>query len=128
VLPRQQLLAGDEQFGELPLLGGFGVKIVDPVSSFGPGLPRVLNPKVYLPLVGKQEFAAVYDGRGVFKGGSFDEDMLAKDLDGPLDALDGLGAEETDTLRGWEARFEEKYDAVRRLVSKDDFEAESKQA
>jgi membrane-associated progesterone receptor component len=43
--------------------------------------------------------------------------MLTKDLDGPLDTLEGLGAEELDALRGWEERFEEKYLVVGRLVA-----------
>jgi membrane-associated progesterone receptor component len=47
---------------------------------------------------------------------SFDEDMLTKDLDGPLDKLDGLGDEEMESLRGWEERFETKYLVVGRLV------------
>lgn len=47
---------------------------------------------------------------------SFDEDMLTKDLDGPLDKLDGLGDEEMESLRGWEERFESKYLVVGRLV------------
>lgn len=48
--------------------------------------------------------------------GSFDEDMLTKDLEGPLDTLEGLGAEEMEALRGWEERFSEKYLVVGRLV------------
>ncbi|KAI1846776.1 hypothetical protein JX265_004745 [Neoarthrinium moseri] len=48
---------------------------------------------------------------------SFDEDMLTKDLDGPLDKLDGLGEEEFESLRGWEERFESKYLVVGRLVA-----------
>jgi membrane-associated progesterone receptor component len=49
--------------------------------------------------------------------GSFDEDMLTKDLEGPLDKLEGLGREEMDALRGWEERFEEKYLVVGELVA-----------
>jgi membrane-associated progesterone receptor component len=43
--------------------------------------------------------------------------MLTKDLQGPLDALDGLGDEEMETLRGWEERFLDKYLVVGRLVA-----------
>ena len=49
--------------------------------------------------------------------GSFDEDMLTKDLQGPLDKLEGLGAEEMEALRGWEERFSEKYLVVGKLVA-----------
>lgn len=48
---------------------------------------------------------------------SFDADMLTKDLDGPLDKLDGLGPEEMESLRGWEERFESKYLVVGKLVA-----------
>ncbi|ETS88160.1 hypothetical protein PFICI_01988 [Pestalotiopsis fici W106-1] len=48
---------------------------------------------------------------------SFDEEMLTKDLDGPLDKLDGLGEEEFESLRGWEERFESKYLVVGKLVA-----------
>ena len=43
--------------------------------------------------------------------------MLTKNLEGPLDTLEGLGSEEMDALRGWEERFEEKYLVVGRLVA-----------
>jgi len=48
---------------------------------------------------------------------SFDESMLTKDLDGPLDTLADLGSEEAGTLREWEERFESKYLVVGRLVA-----------
>ncbi|EMR63448.1 putative membrane-associated progesterone receptor component 1 protein [Eutypa lata UCREL1] len=48
---------------------------------------------------------------------SFDEDVLTKDLDGPLDTLEGLDEEAMDSLRGWEERFESKYLVVGRLVA-----------
>ncbi|KAH9909016.1 cytochrome b5 [Xylariomycetidae sp. FL2044] len=51
---------------------------------------------------------------------SFDEDMLTKDLDGPLDKLDGLGPDELESLQGWEERFLSKYMVVGKLVAKDD--------
>ncbi|EQL02658.1 hypothetical protein G6O67_006347 [Ophiocordyceps sinensis] len=63
---------------------------------------------------------ANFAGRDASRGlacGSFDEDMLTEDLDGPLDALQGLGDDEMEALRGWEERFTEKYDVVGRLVS-----------
>ena len=61
-----------------------------------------------------------FAGRDASRGlacGSFDEDMLTKDLEGPLDTLTGLGNEELEALRGWEERFEEKYLVVGRLVA-----------
>jgi membrane-associated progesterone receptor component len=48
---------------------------------------------------------------------SFDEEMLTKDLDGPLDDLHGLDEEQMENLRGWEERFESKYLAVGKLVA-----------
>ncbi|KAI0378805.1 cytochrome b5 [Hypomontagnella monticulosa] len=51
---------------------------------------------------------------------SFDEDMLTKDLDGPLDKLEGLGPEEYESLQGWEERFLSKYMVVGRLVAQAD--------
>jgi membrane-associated progesterone receptor component len=43
--------------------------------------------------------------------------MLTKDLEGPLDTLEGLGDEEMEALRGWEERFSEKYLVVGKLVA-----------
>lgn len=60
-----------------------------------------------------------FAGRDATRGlamGSFDEDMLTKDLQGPLDDLKGLGPEEMEALRGWEDRFLEKYTVVGKLV------------
>ncbi|KAM5449166.1 Dihydrodipicolinate synthase [Microsporum audouinii] len=51
---------------------------------------------------------------------SFDEEMLTKDLKGPLDDLNGLGQEELENLRGWEERFLEKYLVVGKLVAEGD--------
>jgi membrane-associated progesterone receptor component len=65
-----------------------------------------------------------FAGRDASRGlacGSFDEDMLTKDLDGPLDTLEGLGADEMEALQGWEDRFNEKYEVVGKLVSVSDF-------
>ncbi|ERT01347.1 hypothetical protein HMPREF1624_02592 [Sporothrix schenckii ATCC 58251] len=58
---------------------------------------------------------------------SFDESMLTKDLDGPLDPLDDLTAEQLDALQGWEERFDGKYLVVGRLVSVADFATEKKE-
>lgn len=69
---------------------------------------------------------ANFAGRDASRGlacGSFDEDMLTKDLDGPLDTLADLGAEEMEALRGWEERFTEKYDVIGKFVSMKEFEA-----
>ncbi|KAH0542690.1 hypothetical protein FGG08_002923 [Glutinoglossum americanum] len=71
---------------------------------------------------------ANFAGRDASRGlacGSFDEGMLTKDLDGPLDTLQGLGAEEMDALRGWEERFQEKYLVVGKLVPAGSPEAEA---
>ena len=61
-----------------------------------------------------------FAGRDASRGlacGSFDEDMLTKNLHGPLDDLKGLGSEEMTALADWEARFLEKYLVVGKLVS-----------
>ena len=39
---------------------------------------------------------------------SFDEEMLTKDLDGPLDDCSDLDAEQLENLQGWVERFDEK--------------------
>jgi membrane-associated progesterone receptor component len=68
-----------------------------------------------------------FAGRDASRGlacGSFDEDMLTKDLDGPLDKLEGLDAEQMEALQGWEERFLEKYTVVGKLVSVQDYEAQ----
>ena len=60
-----------------------------------------------------------FAGRDASRGlacGSFDEEMLTKDLHGPLDNLDVLGPDEMEALRGWEERFSEKYLVVGKLV------------
>ncbi|OAL36318.1 hypothetical protein AYO20_04476 [Fonsecaea nubica] len=48
---------------------------------------------------------------------SFDEDMLTKDLDGPLDPCDDLTPEQLDNLNGWIERFDEKLKSSKRTVS-----------
>ena len=61
-----------------------------------------------------------FAGRDASRGlacGSFDEDMLTRDLDGALDDLSGLNEEQTGALADWEARFTEKYLIVGRLVA-----------
>ena len=60
-----------------------------------------------------------FAGRDATRGlacGSFDEDMLTEDLDGPLDKLEGLGKDEMEALEGWEEHFGGKYLIVGRLV------------
>jgi membrane-associated progesterone receptor component len=62
---------------------------------------------------------ANFAGRDASRGlacGSFDQDMLTKDLQAPLDTLADLGEEEMEALRGWEERFLEKYLVVGKLV------------
>ncbi|KAI1381682.1 cytochrome b5 [Hypoxylon crocopeplum] len=51
---------------------------------------------------------------------SFAEDMLTKDLDGPLDKLEDLGPDEIDSLQNWEERFLSKYMVVGKLVAQAD--------
>lgn len=66
-----------------------------------------------------------FAGRDASRGlafGSFDEDMLTKNLEGPLDPLEGLGADEMEALHGWEERFSEKYLVVGKLVAVRDAE------
>ncbi len=62
-----------------------------------------------------ENFAGRDASRGLASG-SFDEDMLTKDLHGPLDKLEGLGPDEMEALQGWEERFSEKYLVVGKLV------------
>jgi membrane-associated progesterone receptor component len=71
---------------------------------------------------------ANFAGRDASRGlacGSFDEDMLTKDLDGPLDPLNALDNEQMDALQGWEDRFLEKYLVVGKLVPVGSDEAEA---
>lgn len=71
---------------------------------------------------------ANFAGRDASRGlacGSFDEDMLTEDLDGPLDELKNLDDEQMEALRGWEERFEEKYLVVGKLVAVENPEAEA---
>lgn len=67
---------------------------------------------------------ANFAGRDASRGlafGSFDEDMLTADLDGPLDKLADLTSDQVESLDGWEARFNEKYDIIGKLVSVGEF-------
>ncbi|KAK3398354.1 cytochrome b5-like heme/steroid binding domain-containing protein [Sordaria brevicollis] len=62
---------------------------------------------------------ANFAGRDASRGlacGSFDEEMLTKDLDGPLDTLSDLDKDQLEALQGWEERFLEKYLVVGKLV------------
>ena len=61
-----------------------------------------------------------FAGRDASRGlacGSFDEEMLTKDLNGPLDNLKDLGDAELQALQDWEDRFQEKYLVVGKLIS-----------
>ncbi|CAK7565007.1 MAG: Dihydrodipicolinate synthase [Sporothrix epigloea] len=58
---------------------------------------------------------------------SFDEEMLTKDLDGPLDPLDDMTPDMLEALQGWEERFQSKYLVVGRLISVADYEKERKE-
>ncbi|KAH7371520.1 hypothetical protein BKA66DRAFT_514113 [Pyrenochaeta sp. MPI-SDFR-AT-0127] len=58
----------------------------------------------------------------------FDEEMLTKDLDGPLDTLEDLEGEQLEAMRGWEERFEKKYLVVGKLVAVGSPEAEEAKA
>ncbi|KAF2398488.1 putative DNA damage response protein [Trichodelitschia bisporula] len=63
---------------------------------------------------------ANFAGRDASRGlacGSFDESMLTKDLNGPLDTLQGLDDEQLEALKGWEERFMDKYLVVGKLVA-----------
>ncbi|KAN0083325.1 putative DNA damage response protein [Elaphomyces granulatus] len=55
---------------------------------------------------------------------SFDDEMLTKDLKGPLDNLSNLNEEQLENLQGWEERFQEKYLVVGKLVAEGDSEAQ----
>lgn len=70
-----------------------------------------------------------FAGRDASRGlacGSFDEDMLTEDLDGPLDTLEGLTSDQLEALQGWEDRFSEKYDVIGKLVPLSEYNATTK--
>lgn len=74
---------------------------------------------------------ANFAGRDASRGlasGSFDDDMLTKDLEGPLDTLEDLDDDQREAMRGWEERFEEKYLVVGKLVAVGSPEAEAAKA
>ncbi|POS82655.1 hypothetical protein EPUL_006567 [Erysiphe pulchra] len=75
-------------------------------SFYGPGGPY-------------ENFAGRDASRGLAKG-SFEEDVLTKDLEAPLDTLSDLTADELEALQGWEDKFNQKYLVVGRLISVDD--------
>lgn len=98
------------------------------------GLPNDFNKegKVYIAAKGK-----VYDvtpGRNFYGPGgpyenfagrdatrglacqSFDEDMLTKDLDGPIDDCSDLGPEQLENLQGWVERFDQKVCGIRYIL------------
>ncbi|KAF2748063.1 cytochrome b5 [Sporormia fimetaria CBS 119925] len=73
---------------------------------------------------------ANFAGRDASRGlacGSFDENMLTSDLDGPLDTLSDLNQEQMEALQGWEERFLEKYLVVGKLVAVGSEEAKAAQ-
>lgn len=94
-----------------------------------PNPPLNPNGKVYLAVKGKVH--DVTGGRNFYGPGgpyenfagrdatrglacqSFDEDMLTKDLDGPLDDCADLGPDQLENLQGWVERFDEKVSASR---------------
>jgi membrane-associated progesterone receptor component len=113
---------------------------VPPPTVFQTFTPRTLLPKngldgepVYLAVnrrvfdvsAGRHFYGpggpyANFAGRDASRGlacGSFDEDMLTKNLDGPLDELKDLDAEQVEALREWEEKFEGKYLVVGKLVA-----------
>lgn len=90
------------------------------------GVPNPLNPegKVYLAVKGKVHDVTAgrnfygpggayenFAGRDATRGlacQSFEEDMLTKDLDGPLDDCSDLGPDQLENLQGWVERFDSK--------------------
>ncbi|KAL9096664.1 MAG: hypothetical protein Q9165_001152 [Trypethelium subeluteriae] len=89
----------------MPVYLGVRGKIFDVTSGrnfYGPGGPY-------------ENFAGRDASRGLACG-SFDEEMLTKDLEGPLDTLEDLGPEEMEALQGWEERFNDKYLVIGELV------------
>lgn len=71
-----------------------------------------------------------FAGRDATRGlamGSFDEEMLTKDLEGPLDDLQGLGENEMESLANWEESFSGQYPIIGRLVSVAEYEKEKQE-
>lgn len=75
-----------------------------------------VNKKVYDVTAGRNFYGPGgpyenFAGRDATRGlacQSFDEDMLTKDLDGPLDDCSDLNPEQIENLNGWVERFDEK--------------------
>lgn len=90
------------------------------------GHPNPINPQgsVYIAVKGKVHDVTAgrnfygpggpyenFAGRDATRGlacQSFDEDMLTKNLDGPLDPCDDLDADQLENLQGWVERFDDK--------------------
>jgi membrane-associated progesterone receptor component len=97
------------------------------------GHPSTSNPSALVYLAVNTKVYDVTNGRNFYGPGgpyenfagrdatrglacqSFDESMLTKDLDGPLDDIGDLGEGEKENLRGWVERFDEKVRATARL-------------
>lgn len=99
-----ELLENNGQ-GDKPILFAVKGRVYDVStgrSFYGPGGPY-----------------ANFAGRDASRGlacSSFDADMLTQDLNGPLDDLANLSAEQQQTLADWDAKFEGKYPIVGKLV------------
>lgn len=78
------------------------------------------KPHFYGPGGPYENFAGRDATRGLAKG-SFDREMLTEDLDAPLDNLEGLGAEDMETLSGWEESFSGNYPVIGKLVSVEEY-------
>ncbi|OQE72199.1 hypothetical protein PENNAL_c0098G01379 [Penicillium nalgiovense] len=78
---------------------------------------------VYLAVRGRVFDDGPYEnfaGRDASRGlalQSFEEDVLTKDLEGPLDDLHDLNGDQLENLESWEERFLRKYPVVGRLVA-----------
>jgi membrane-associated progesterone receptor component len=82
----------------------------------GQSVYLAVNKKVYDVTSGRNFYGPGgpyenFAGRDATRGlacQSFDEDMLTKDLDGPLDDCSDLNSEQIENLNGWTERFDEK--------------------
>jgi membrane-associated progesterone receptor component len=99
------LLAFNGTDASKPLLFAVKGKVFDVTTGrnfYGPGGPY-----------------ANFAGRDASRGlacGSFDDGMLTKDLEGPLDDLKDLTSDQVEALANWESKFDEKYLVVGELV------------
>jgi membrane-associated progesterone receptor component len=101
-----------------------------PYNGHADGVPIyfAVNGRVFDVSAGKNFYGpggpyANFAGRDASRGlatHSFSQDVITEDLDGPLDKLDDLSAEEKDALKSWEERFESKYQIVGKLISADE--------